>query len=99
MGLKKLAQFHAPTHNEMATVSWMYVQPLPGIIGSFSGNVKLKVLKEKLHDIHPVDLADILEELDQPAAHGAFSTSSNPSTRPTRWRKSSRGCSANSSAR
>ena len=26
--------------------------------------MKLKVLKEKLTDIHPVDLADILEELD-----------------------------------
>ena len=40
------------------------MQPLPEHIGAFSGHVKLKVLKENIHDIHPVDLADILEELD-----------------------------------
>ncbi|MGO9612315.1 MAG: magnesium transporter MgtE N-terminal domain-containing protein [Dissulfurispiraceae bacterium] len=45
------------------TLSWSYVQPLPENIGRFKGNVKLNVLKEKLLDIHPVDLADILEEL------------------------------------
>ncbi len=47
------------------TLSWAYVQPLPEHIGSFKGNVKLNVLKEKLPEIHPVDLADILEELDE----------------------------------
>ncbi len=47
------------------TLSWAYVQHLPEDIGSFKGNVKLKVLKEKLPEIHPVDLADILEELDE----------------------------------
>jgi CBS domain-containing protein/sporulation protein YlmC with PRC-barrel domain len=46
------------------SVSWKYIQPLPEKIGSFQGNVKLNVLKEKLADMHPVDLADILEELD-----------------------------------
>jgi len=45
------------------TLSWAYVQPLPHDIGRFRGNVKLNVLKEKLPEIHPVDLADILEEL------------------------------------
>lgn len=45
------------------TLSWSYVQPLPENIGIFKGNVKLNVLKEKLPEIHPVDLADILEEL------------------------------------
>jgi magnesium transporter len=47
------------------TLSWAYVQPLPEHIGSFKGNVKLNILKEKLPEIHPVDLADILEELDE----------------------------------
>ncbi|MDA8086138.1 MAG: PRC-barrel domain-containing protein [Nitrospiraceae bacterium] len=42
------------------TLSWSYVQPLPEDIGRFRGNVKLKVLKEKLPEIHPVDMADIL---------------------------------------
>ena len=46
------------------TLSWSYVQPLPQDIGRFRGNVKLNVLKEKLPEIHPVDLADILEELE-----------------------------------
>lgn len=64
MGLKKIANFVAQHHQENATVSWLYVQPLPEKIGLFHGHVKLNVLKENIHDIHPVDLADILEELD-----------------------------------
>ncbi|OIR06825.1 magnesium transporter MgtE [mine drainage metagenome] len=63
MGLKKLAEWIAKQRNEQ-TVSWMYVQPLPEHIGIFKGHVKLNVLKENISDIHPVDLADILEELD-----------------------------------
>ena len=47
------------------TLSWSYVQPLPENIGIFKGNVKLNVLKDKLPEIHPVDLADILEELNE----------------------------------
>ncbi len=46
------------------TISWKYIQPLPTQIGSFRGEVRLNILKEKLSEIHPVDLADILEELD-----------------------------------
>jgi len=45
-------------------VPWSYVEPLPEDLGSFKGAVKLKVLKEQLSDIPPVDLADILEELE-----------------------------------
>ena len=40
------------------TLSWTYIQPLPKQIGSFKGDVRLKVLKEKLAEIHPVDMAD-----------------------------------------
>lgn len=47
------------------TLSWSYVQPLQENIGRFKGRVKLNVLKEKLLEIHPVDLADILEELNK----------------------------------
>lgn len=47
------------------TIPWTYVQPLPANMGSFRGNVKLNVLKAKLPEIHPVDLADILEEVEQ----------------------------------
>lgn len=63
MGLRKLAEWIAKQRKEQ-TVSWMYVQPLPEHIGIFKGHVKLNVLKENISDIHPVDLADILEELD-----------------------------------
>jgi CBS domain-containing protein len=47
------------------TVSWKYIQALPGHIGAFRGNVKLTTLREKLADIPPVDMADIIEELNQ----------------------------------
>jgi CBS domain-containing protein/sporulation protein YlmC with PRC-barrel domain len=45
-------------------IPWTYVQRLPDDISSFKGDLKLNVLKAKLPEIHPVDLADILEELD-----------------------------------
>ncbi|MGE5465479.1 MAG: magnesium transporter MgtE N-terminal domain-containing protein [Syntrophothermus sp.] len=45
-------------------IPWSYVQPLPPNIGSFTGDLKLKVLKEKLNDLPPVDIVEILEELD-----------------------------------
>jgi magnesium transporter len=64
MGLKKLANWLGSQNPDGNTVSWKYVQPLPEHIGAFSGHVKLNVLKENIGDIHPVDLADILEELD-----------------------------------
>lgn len=64
MGMKKVAEFFAENKQDPSTVSWVYVQPLPEKIGMFKGHVKLNVLKENIHDIHPVDLADILEELD-----------------------------------
>jgi Mg/Co/Ni transporter MgtE len=34
-------------------------------MSSFRGEVKLKILKEKLAEMQPADIADILEELDQ----------------------------------
>jgi len=66
LGLKATAQMllgaRGPLRRE--TVSWAYVQPLPEELGRFKGSVKLRVLKERLSEIHPVDLAAILEELD-----------------------------------
>ena len=46
------------------TLSWKYIQPLPTDLGTFKGRVKLNILRETLSEIPPVDLADILEELD-----------------------------------
>lgn len=66
IGLKWLAKFvyNLAEKIKTDTIPWTYVQPLPEQISSFSGNVKLRVLKDKLLEIHPVDLADIIEELD-----------------------------------
>ena len=63
LGLRKLAKL-LTNRNKEARVSWLYVQPLPEQLGSFAGNIKLTVPKAGLSDIHPVDLADILEELE-----------------------------------
>ena len=63
LGLHKLAKLLAD-RNKGDRVSWLYVQPLPEQLGSFAGNIKLTVPKARLNEIHPVDLADILEELE-----------------------------------
>jgi CBS domain-containing protein/sporulation protein YlmC with PRC-barrel domain len=58
-------------------IPWRYVAPLPEDLGSFTGAVKLKVLKEQLSELPPVDLADILEELapeQRMAIFGALDT-------------------------
>jgi CBS domain-containing protein/sporulation protein YlmC with PRC-barrel domain len=67
LGLRFVAKFayHLAEMFKKETLSWAYVQPMPEKIGSFKGNVKLTILKEALPDIHPVDLADILEELSE----------------------------------
>ena len=63
LGLRKLAKL-LTNRNKQDRVSWLYVQPLPEHLGSFAGNIKLKVPKAGLGEIHPVDLADMLEELE-----------------------------------
>ncbi len=66
IGLKGVANFIYRLAAKISdeTISWTYIQPLPTHLGSFQGNVKLNILKEKLSEIHPVDLADIFEEMD-----------------------------------
>ena len=55
-------------------IPWTCIQPLPTNIGRFKGNVKLNILKENLSEIHPVDLADILEEMDHEQRVMVFSS-------------------------
>jgi CBS domain-containing protein/sporulation protein YlmC with PRC-barrel domain len=45
-------------------IPWSYVQALGPHLGSLQGELKLNILKEALSEIHPADLADIVEELD-----------------------------------
>jgi CBS domain-containing protein len=65
IGLKPVADLLRSIASRITddTIPWNYVQRLPEGISGFKGNVKLTVLKQKLPEIHPVDLADILEEL------------------------------------
>ena len=65
MGLKALAKaIYKSDKIQDEVISWIYIQPLPNKLGRFKGDVKLKILKEKLSEMHPVDIADILEELE-----------------------------------
>ena len=62
MHLRFLARTVAEVE-EKKMVSWAYIQPLENL-GSFKGDIKLNILKEKLSNLPPVDLADVLEEMD-----------------------------------
>jgi magnesium transporter len=66
LGLSKLANLihKKDEESEEELIPWFYVQALPPNIGSFTGDVKLNVLKEKLNDLPPVDIVEILEDLD-----------------------------------
>jgi magnesium transporter len=59
---------------DVELLPWKYVQPLPTDIDRFHGNVKLTVSREKIADIHPADLADILEELSGDERMAVFNT-------------------------
>jgi magnesium transporter len=59
---------------DIELLPWKYVQPLPTDIDRFHGNVKLTVSREKIADIHPADLADILEELNGDERMAVFNT-------------------------
>ena len=79
LGFGFLSKVLAPQEDpaDSGAISWMYIQPLPSQISSFKGDVKLKILKETLAEIHPVDLADILEELDHDQRVMVFSSLDN----------------------
>lgn len=64
IGLGWLGTKLSKASDEDRIISWKYIQPLPTPLGRFAGDVKLKILKERLEEIHPADLADILEEMD-----------------------------------
>src|ERR1039457_6574050 len=66
VGFRSLADYFYKRADEAKKklIPWSYVQPLSPQLGALQGNVKLNVLKEELSDIHPADLADIVEKLD-----------------------------------
>ena len=65
LGLGRLAKTVLGGDSREDIIPWRYVQPLPADLTSTRGDVKLTITREGLKDIHPEDLADILEELSQ----------------------------------
>jgi magnesium transporter len=74
LGLGWLARLLWGKAKEAELLPWKYVQPLPTDIDRFHGNVKLNISREKIADIHPADLADILEELSSDERVAIFDT-------------------------
>jgi|WetSurMetagenome_2_1015567.scaffolds.fasta_scaffold00523_19 magnesium transporter len=65
LGLKIFANimhFFAGRMQEKS-IPWNFIQPLPTGMTPFKGDIRLNVLKENLLDIHPIDLAHMLEEM------------------------------------
>ena len=58
-----LARLLGRSFKEPRLLPWRYVQSLPSDISRFKGDVKLNISWDRIADIHPTDLADILEEL------------------------------------
>jgi magnesium transporter len=67
IGLKWLANLTASITDRMENdmVGWNLVGPLPEGIGSFAGDLRLKVVKDQLVRMPPVDVARILEQLSR----------------------------------
>jgi len=65
IGLKWLANLTGSVTDRMENdlVGWNLVGPLPEGIGSFAGDLRLKIVKEQLVKMPPVDVARILEQL------------------------------------
>ena len=66
IGLTRIADFIYNMVNRMKSepIPWSYIEPLPTGISSFKGDLKLKIVKERLSEMHPVDVADILEKME-----------------------------------
>ncbi len=63
LGLRRLAKSMHEISPDKEIIPWRYVQALPTDLTGTKGDVKLTITREGLKDIHPEDLADILEEL------------------------------------
>jgi magnesium transporter len=79
IGLRWLAEwiYRSSEKNRDKVVPWSLVEPLPEKLGSFSGDLKLKILKEQFTEMPPADVADILEELDHSERLAIFNSLDN----------------------
>jgi CBS domain-containing protein len=66
VGFRSLADYFYKRADEAKKklIPWSYVEPLSPQLGALQGDVKLNIVKEELSEIHPADLADIVERLD-----------------------------------
>jgi sporulation protein YlmC with PRC-barrel domain len=65
LGFGRIAKSVLENGSKEDIIPWRYVQPLTADLTGTKGDVKLTITREGLKDIHPEDLADILEELSQ----------------------------------
>jgi CBS domain-containing protein len=65
LGMAWLAKiiYQRKDEEEKRLIPWSYVEALQPQLSSLQGELKLNILKEALSEIHPADLADIVEEL------------------------------------
>jgi magnesium transporter len=79
IGLRWLAEwiYRSSEKNRDNVVPWSLVEPLPETLGSFKGDLKLKILKEQFAEMPPADVADILEELDHSQRLAIFNSLDN----------------------
>ncbi len=73
MHLKPLGDMFFGNLNRKQLIPWKYIAPLSNL-DSFDGELKLNVLKDKIDDFRPEDLADILEEMDPKQRTSLFDT-------------------------
>jgi magnesium transporter len=74
LGFKRLAKSLHEISSDKDIIPWRYVQALPTDLTGTKGDVKLTIAGEGLKDIHPEDLADILEELSHEERIHIFSS-------------------------
>jgi CBS domain-containing protein len=67
IGLRWLAKLTASVTDriEHDIVAWNFIEPLPEGLGSFAGDIRLRIVREELAKMPPVDVARILEQLDE----------------------------------
>lgn len=63
LGFGRMAKSVLENGSKEDIIPWRYVQSLPADLTGTKGDVKLTITRDGLKDIHPEDLADILEEL------------------------------------
>jgi Mg/Co/Ni transporter MgtE len=74
LGLGRVAKSVLENGSKEDIIPWRYVQSIEADLTSTKGDVKLTIAKHGLRDIHPEDVADILEELNHDERIHVFNT-------------------------